>query len=172
MLGIPKTVPSLLSGEMRDTAILGQLEGLLGLGVNPLDRFVSGTLGTVAATFRTWGSLWAMLPRGGVDVWGADDHLGAPDASNDESTGVTMDGPSSESGEIIDDPREPEIGGALRHFLSIRVEEDGGGGGNGKGNGGPRRETGGPRESPATTAHRRRPPTGPRRSSWKTRRGT
>ena len=58
-------------------------------------------------------------------MWGADDHLGAPDASNDESTGVTMDGPSSESGEIIDDPREPEIGGALRHFLSIRVEEDG-----------------------------------------------
>ena len=148
MLGIPKTVPSLLSGEMRDTAILGQLEGLLGLGVNPLDRFVSGTLGTVAATFRTWGSLWAMLPRGGVDVWGADDHLGAPDASNDESTGVTMDDPDpssesgeimdkdsseSERGEIIDDPREPEIGGALRHFLSIRVEEDGGGGGNGNG---------------------------------------
>merc|ERR1739841_445282 len=125
MLGIPKTVPSLLSGEMRDTAILGQLEGLLGLGVNPLDRFVSGTLGTVAATFRTWGSLWAMLPRGGVDVWGADAPLGAPDASNDESTGVTMDDPdpsesgemidkdsSSERGEIIDDPREPEIGGA------------------------------------------------------------
>ena len=31
MLGIPKTIPSLLSGEMRDTAILGQLESLLGL---------------------------------------------------------------------------------------------------------------------------------------------
>ena len=126
MLGIPKTVPSLLSGEMRDTAILGQLEGLLGLGVNPLDRFVSGTLGTVAATFRTWGSLWAMLPRGGVDIWGADDHLGAPDASNDESTGVTMDAPSSEREEHVELAREPEIGGALRHFLSIRVEEDGG----------------------------------------------
>ena len=36
MLGIPKTIPSLLSGEMRDTAILGQLESVLGLGQNPL----------------------------------------------------------------------------------------------------------------------------------------
>ena len=81
MLGIPKTVPSLLSGEMRDTAMLGQLEGVLGLGgaMNPLDRFVAGTLGTVATTFRTWGSLWAMLPRGGIDLWGAGDG-GSPDA--------------------------------------------------------------------------------------------
>lgn len=43
--------------EFWDTAMLGQLEGLLGM-TNPLDRFVSGTLGTVASTFRTWGSLW------------------------------------------------------------------------------------------------------------------
>ena len=98
---------------MRDTAILGQLEGLLGLGVNPLDRFVSGTLGTVAATFRTWGSLWAMLPRGGVDIWGADDHLGAPDASNDESTGVTMDAPSSEREEHVELAREPMRPGGI-----------------------------------------------------------
>ena len=46
----------MLSGEMRDTAMLGQLEGLLSLGgaMNPLDRFVAGTLGTVSTTFRTW----------------------------------------------------------------------------------------------------------------------
>ena len=80
MLGIPKTIPSLLSGEMRDTAILGQLESVLGLtSQNPLGGIVSNTLGTVASTFRTWGSLWAMLPRGGTDIWGADDALGAPD---------------------------------------------------------------------------------------------
>ena len=29
MLGIPKTIPSLLNGEMRDAAILGELEGML-----------------------------------------------------------------------------------------------------------------------------------------------
>ena len=58
-----------------------------------------------------------MLPRGGVDIWGADDHLGAQDASNDESTGVTMDTPSSEREEHVELAREPEIGGALRHFL-------------------------------------------------------
>ena len=80
MLGIPKTIPSLLSGEMRDTAILGR-----SVGVGPALRrtrfggIVSNTLGTVASTFRTWGSLWAMLPRGGTDIWGADDALGAPD---------------------------------------------------------------------------------------------
>ena len=41
--------------------------------------YVSGTLTTVASTFRTWGSLWAMLPRGGGDIWGGSDFLGAPD---------------------------------------------------------------------------------------------
>ena len=65
MLGIPKTVPSLLSGDMRDTAILGQLESLLGLEKAPL---VAGARlrapGTVAQTFRTCGVARAMLPRG------------------------------------------------------------------------------------------------------------
>ena len=144
MLGIPKTVPSLLSGEMRDTALLGQLEGLLGTGaamagINPLDRFVSGTLGTVAATFRSWGSLWAMLPRGGVDLWGAADSLGAPDAtaSSEEgcsegkvgSPGFTTTASSIHKHANHANVYDCEAGVAencpsasLQHFLSIRTE--------------------------------------------------
>ena len=142
MLGIPKTVPSLLSGEMRDTAILGQLEGLLGQA-NPLDRFVAGTLGTVAATFRTWGSLWAMLPRGGTDIWGADDAHGSPDdavAANgvdeaDEPSTPTKKTPPPprrpDADERDEDAEEPNVrrgdpkvapAGPLRHFLSMRTK--------------------------------------------------
>ena len=79
MLGIPKTIPSLLSGEMRDTAILGELEGMLG-GIleNAMGRFIGSQIKEVCETFRTWGALWAMLPRGGSKIWG-DESLGTPD---------------------------------------------------------------------------------------------
>lgn len=149
MLGIPKTVPSLLSGDMRDTAILGQLESLLGLEKAPLvGGLVSGALGTVAQTFRTWGSLWAMLPRGGVDIWGADDAIGAPDAVVVDAEEQTDHGdrarrattadreppadepepppaktnePANESEPEPPEEEEPP----LRHFLSVRREEAG-----------------------------------------------
>ena len=142
MLGIPKTVPSLLSGEMRDTAILGQLEGLLGQA-NPLDRFVAGTLGTVAATFRTWGSLWAMLPRGGTDIWGADDAHGSPDDAVAANGVDEADEPSTPTPKTPPPPRRPDAdergedaeelnvrrvdpkvapAGPLRHFLSMRTK--------------------------------------------------
>ena len=103
MLGIPKAVPSLLSGEMRDTALLGQLEGLLGLTAG---SFVSGTFGSAAQTFRTWGSMWSMLPRGGSRIWGGTDADGSPD------TIVRGD----------DDDGDAKVG-ALRHFLSVRTKK-------------------------------------------------
>ena len=79
MLGIPKTIPSLLSGEMRDTAILGELEGMLGgLLETAVGRLIGSQIKEVCETFRTWGALWAMLPRGGAAVWG-DEDLGAPE---------------------------------------------------------------------------------------------
>ena len=80
MLGIPKTIPSLLSGEMRDTAILGELEGMLGgLLETAVGRLIGTQIKEVCDTFRTWGALWAMLPRGGAAVWG-DDDAGAPES--------------------------------------------------------------------------------------------
>ena len=82
MLGIPKTIPSLLSGEMRDTAILGELEGMLGgLLETAVGRLIGSQIKEVCETFRTWGALWAMLPRGGAAVWG-DEDLGAPEKSS------------------------------------------------------------------------------------------
>jgi phospholipid:diacylglycerol acyltransferase len=66
MLGVPKSVPSILSGEMKDTNIL------------------MGTFGAMVEQFfgrrhrkdlwSSWGSLWAMLPKGGHRIWdsGAD----------------------------------------------------------------------------------------------------
>ena len=114
MLGIPKAVPSLLSGEMRDTALLGQLEGLLGLTAG---SFVSGTFGSAAQTFRTWGSMWSMLPRGGSRIWGGTDADGSPD------TIVRGD----------DDDGDAKVG-ALRHFLSVRTKKDADGAGADAGN--------------------------------------
>lgn len=61
LLGVPKAVSALLSGEMKDTANL------------------LGTIGDIAEQlfgrklrkdmFSTWGALWAMLPKGGDVVW-------------------------------------------------------------------------------------------------------
>jgi phospholipid:diacylglycerol acyltransferase len=81
MLGIPKTIPSLLSGEMRDTAFLGELEGMLGgLLETAVGRLIGTQIKEVCDTFRTWGALWAMLPRGGEAVWG-DADAGAPESA-------------------------------------------------------------------------------------------
>ena len=122
MLGIPKTIPSLLSGEMRDTAILGQLESVLGLGQNPLGGLVAGTLGTVASTFRTWGSLWAMLPRGGMDIWGADDALGAPDDVTRAPDEVGSENETNAERNVT--RRERVRATPLRYFLSVREQTE------------------------------------------------
>lgn len=61
LLGVPKAVAALMSGEMKDTSDL------------------IGTVGDIAESyfgrklrkdmFATWGALWAMLPKGGNAVW-------------------------------------------------------------------------------------------------------
>ncbi len=130
MLGIPKTVPSLLSGEMRDTAMLGQLESVLGLG-HGIGGLVSGTLTTVASTFRTWGSLWAMLPRGGVDIWGGgvsgapDDVLGVPDEKKHEED-ETMGKQGDTSRNIRADSKygRNKSRASLSYFISMREETE------------------------------------------------
>ncbi len=62
VLGVPKAFPALLSGEMKDTSSF------------------TGTMDRVLETFFgrrkrkdlwcKWGSLWAMLPKGGSPIWG------------------------------------------------------------------------------------------------------
>lgn len=62
LLGVPKSITSIMSGEFKDTNVL------------------MGTFGTMLEQFfgrrrrkelwSSWGSLWAMLPKGGHSIWG------------------------------------------------------------------------------------------------------
>lgn len=61
LLGVPKTVSSLVSAEMKDTAMLGPV------GPRLMDLFVSRRL--AVRWFRSFGSLAAMLPCGWDAVW-------------------------------------------------------------------------------------------------------
>lgn len=60
-LGVPKAVSALLSGDMRDTAMLGNLGGMV-------EQIFSRRLRV--DLFCTWGSLWSMLPKGEETIWG------------------------------------------------------------------------------------------------------
>lgn len=62
MLGVPKAAPALLSGEMRDTSLF------VGVFGSMIEEFFGRRLRK--DLWNTWGSLWAMLPRGGNSIWG------------------------------------------------------------------------------------------------------
>ena len=70
LLGVPKAISSLASGEMRNTAHFGLLEGLV------LDRVFART--ERMRMFRSWFSISYMLPKGGSLIWGTPE-TGAPD---------------------------------------------------------------------------------------------
>ncbi|UJR26566.1 hypothetical protein I4U23_007887 [Adineta vaga] len=62
LLGTPKAFSAVLSGEMKDTSVLGDL------GRNILGKVV-GKLVVFPRFFRALGSVPSMFPRGGSDVW-------------------------------------------------------------------------------------------------------
>jgi phospholipid:diacylglycerol acyltransferase len=68
-LGVPKSLTSLISGEMRDTAELSPPLAFL------KNRLLS--VREISKMFRSWGSIAHMLPKGGVAIWG--NHSGAAD---------------------------------------------------------------------------------------------
>ena len=70
-LGVPKAVTALLSGEMSDTTVLaGAIHPLAQAAVEQvLTRSWRRDL------FETWGSLWAMFPKGGNRIWGSSSDL-------------------------------------------------------------------------------------------------
>ena len=74
-LGVPKAASALLSGEMNDLLIMGPIGQML-------EQFFGRKLRK--DLFNTWGSLWAMLPKGGDRIWdtGADMCLGKYDAED------------------------------------------------------------------------------------------
>jgi len=69
LLGLPKALAPLISGESRETADMMQGVAFL------VESYLSRT--RRAGMFRTWGSLQTMLPVGGPKVWGNGTH--APD---------------------------------------------------------------------------------------------
>ena len=70
LLGAPKSVSTILSGETKDTAQLGNLESsLLDLLLNKQERL---------SLFRTWMGGFAIFPKGGTRIWGSSEK-GSPD---------------------------------------------------------------------------------------------
>lgn len=79
MLGVPKTLAAVLSGEVRDTAQLGVVSAYV------LEKFFSRR--ERADLFRSWGGLSSMIPKGGNRIWGT--IHGAPDdGTHDEEETV------------------------------------------------------------------------------------
>lgn len=80
MIGVPKALASMLSGETRDTMQLGSF------GTYLLEKFFSRR--ERADLIRTWAGGSSMLPKGGDQVWG--NLTWAPDdIVNRESTGIS-----------------------------------------------------------------------------------
>ena len=70
LLGAPKSVSTILSGETRDTAQMGTLETyILDLLLNKQERL---------SLFRTWMGGFAIFPKGGTRIWGSSEK-GSPD---------------------------------------------------------------------------------------------
>lgn len=63
LLGVPKAVPSILSGEMKDINVM---HGIFGPTV--MEQFFGRKLRQ--ELWSSWGSLWSMLPKGGDGIWG------------------------------------------------------------------------------------------------------
>ena len=62
LLGVPKAIPALLSGELKDVAVLMPQIGDL------LEQFFGRRVRK--NLWNTWGSLYGMLPKGGDHIWG------------------------------------------------------------------------------------------------------
>jgi phospholipid:diacylglycerol acyltransferase len=70
LLGVPKAYPALMSGEMKDTALIA----------GPMNDLMERFFGRKSRKdmFNSWGSLWAMLPKGGNAIWGVGADIAKP----------------------------------------------------------------------------------------------
>ena len=119
MLGLPKAMSSLLSGEMKDTAQLGWFESFM------MEAFFSQK--ERAMLLRNWSCVYSMLPTGGDLIWG--NNTWAPDtqlfprntASDYEAKGT----PGRHSnGTAHEEIPNVHFGGALlRHPESLGSDE-------------------------------------------------
>ncbi|KAM9936301.1 hypothetical protein OXX80_004143 [Metschnikowia pulcherrima] len=89
LLGTPKAISALLSGEMKDTVQLNYL------AVYGLEKFFSKK--ERVDMLRTFGGIPAMIPKGGELIWGNLTH--SPDDPGNElltaDVGVTIEGPKN-----------------------------------------------------------------------------
>lgn len=91
LLGTPKTIPAILSGEMKDTVQLNYL------AVYGLEKFFSRK--ERVEMIRTFGGVPAMIPKGGNLVWGNSTHA-VDDPSNllsTNETDVKIGGPKNQT---------------------------------------------------------------------------
>jgi len=61
LLGTPKALTSILSGEMRDTAEMSPFEPMIERMFGRVER---------RGVFSTWGSIWTLMSKGGNKIWG------------------------------------------------------------------------------------------------------
>ncbi|KAI8339213.1 phospholipid/diacylglycerol acyltransferase [Chlamydoabsidia padenii] len=95
LLGVPKALPSLLSGENRDILTMGKV------AFSVFERFLCQR--ERMELFRNWVSAAMMLPKGGNVIWG--DENGAPDD------------------EIVTDGQSKKVLGSLISFASTGIHQ-------------------------------------------------
>eukprot|EP01138_Halocafeteria_seosinensis_P013405 gb/GECG01013691.1/.p1 GENE.gb/GECG01013691.1/~~gb/GECG01013691.1/.p1 ORF type:complete len:1092 (+),score=116.12 gb/GECG01013691.1/:1-3276(+) len=118
LLGVPKGIPSLYSGEMRDTAELGPIAQAVKEQILPRRH--------VKALFQSYGSVPAMLPLGGDGIWGSTSTSGAssesgasPPKSHNRSVAEGMQSFDDEASCIATSSRRP-----LKNVSSEHVAPD------------------------------------------------
>ena len=89
LLGVPKSIPSLLSGELKDTAQMFPQVGEL------LEQYFGRRWRRNLWT--TWGSLYGMLPKGGDGIWG----LGADLSHANEGSNTSEDNTANATSAIF-----------------------------------------------------------------------
>ncbi len=76
LLGAPKSIPALLSGELKDTAMFSEL----------LEQYFGRRWRR--NLWITWGSLFGLLPKGGDAIWGIGADLSGANADDDGTVAV------------------------------------------------------------------------------------
>jgi len=96
LLGVPKAVAALMSGEMKDTSIL----------LGPAGDIAEQLFGRKLRKdmFATWGALWAMLPKGGDVVWDT-----VPDGQEDLPMMIVTDPNKDITDEELKDVSDNEV---------------------------------------------------------------
>ena len=89
LLGVPKAMPALLSGELKDTAVLFSQVGEI------VEKYFGRRWRR--NLWITWGSLFGMLPKGGDAIWGSgvDLLVGPQDENGENENGSSLVSESS-----------------------------------------------------------------------------